>query len=93
MQIINQNRIKAHFDANHDHAMGLSLWFKVTSLSSWQDAEDLSQAFPNAERTGRWTTFKLCRGECLVQTLVDFQHQKVYVRKIYQRADYEASKQ
>ncbi|MEM1239748.1 MAG: type II toxin-antitoxin system HigB family toxin [Cyanobacteria bacterium P01_H01_bin.26] len=88
MHIINMSCLEAYLKANSDHERGLQLWFKVVSVGYWQDFDDLCQAFPDAQKTGRFVTFQTNKGDCLVETWVDFKYQKIYVRKVYGRADY-----
>ncbi len=89
MHIITRSRLVEFWEKHSNSEASLRLWYKLASLSQWQNFVELRQAFPSADQVGNFTVFNIGGNNFRLIVLVDYNYQKVFIRHVLTHAEYD----
>ena len=89
MDIIKCSIIYEFLENHPDAESALSLWYKCTYCGCWENFEQMSQTFPKLRKAGKFVAFSIGNGSYFIVASVDYKHQRLFIRNISKRADYD----
>ncbi|NCS23638.1 MAG: type II toxin-antitoxin system HigB family toxin [Microcystis aeruginosa BS13-02] len=88
MHIITRATLRNFWETHPEAQAGLRYWYKQVSQAKWQSFQDIRQDFSSADLVGNFIVFNICGNNYRLITYVDFQHEKVFIRKVLTHAEY-----
>ncbi len=88
MHIISRATLRIFWETHPEAQAGLRYWYKQVSQAKWQSFQDIRQDFSSADLVGNFIVFNICGNNYRLITYVDFQHRRVFIRKILTHAEY-----
>lgn len=88
MRVISRRRLREFWVIHPEAASALAAWHKVVGAATWASFADLRQTFPSADQVGRLVVFNIGGNRFRLTALVDYQWQKVFVRRVMPHGEY-----
>ena len=89
MKIVNTSLICEFLERYPNATKVFATWNKVIETKEWSDFQELHEAFPTAKEDEGKTVFCIGSGSYFVVTFVDYRRRKLFIRNIFNHADYE----
>lgn len=89
MHIISESALKRFWRIHPESHVGLRYWYKLSSQHKWQNLEDIRQIFPSAAQVNNFIIFNICGHNYRLITYIDFQYEKIFIRKVLTHAEYD----
>jgi mRNA interferase HigB len=89
MHVITRSRFVEFWDRHPDSKTSLTLWYKLTATSSWQNFVELREVFASADQVGNLTVFNIGGNKYRLIVFIDYAYQKVFIRNVLTHAEYD----
>jgi len=89
MHVITRSRLVEFWDKHPNAETSLRLWYRLTSISPWQNFVELRQVLPSTDQVGKLTVFNIGGNNYRLIAFVDYKYQKVFIRNILTHAEYD----
>ena len=89
MHVITRTRLVQFWQKHSAAEPSLQLWYKIVSLAKWKNFAELRQVFPSADQVKNFTVFNLGGNKYRLIALVDYTHQKIFIRHVLTHAEYD----
>jgi mRNA interferase HigB len=89
VRVISRRRLREFWERHARAEASLRTWYKVVTTASWHDYVELRQSFPSADQVGRLVVFNVGGNRYRLVALVDYEWQKVFVRRIMTHEEYD----
>jgi len=91
MHIITHKRLREFWEKYPNAQTSLQIWFNRTEYAQWQNFAELRQLFPSTDQVGNLTVFNIGGNKYRLIALVDYKHQKIFIRHILTHSDYDTN--
>ena len=92
MQISTTFDIANFLQKNRNSTKYIQLWFKIIKTTNWNNFDEMSKTFPNLEKKGKTTFFRVGKDSYRIKTYVDFESNQITIRNIEFNAGYNGQK-
>jgi mRNA interferase HigB len=89
MHLISRKRLQEMWKTHADAEKPLTAWALIVERATWRSFVELRATFPSADQVGNLTVFNIGGNKFRLIALVDFEFQKLFVRSVLPRADYD----
>lgn len=90
MHIIAQRRLRQSAHEHPEHEGAARVWEKLVKQATWTSFDDVRKTFAqSADRVGNGVIFDLAHNRYRLSAYIDYRHQKVFIREIVTRAEYD----
>jgi len=89
MHIITRLRLVVFWEKHPDAKTSLLLWYKLIITASWKNFAKVREVFSSADQVGNLTVFNIGGNKYRLITLIDYTHQKVFIRHVLTHAEYD----
>ncbi len=88
MHIISRKALREFSRQHPDSKTALDAWFRILAANRFHSFDGLRQAFPSADKVGRYVVFNVGGNKYRLIASIHFNRQKVYIRHVLTHGDY-----
>jgi mRNA interferase HigB len=88
MRIIDKKALASFYRIHADGRKPLLSWYDIVKRASFQNLQEVRQAFGSAEAVGKVTVFDIKGNDYRLITAMHYNTQVVFIREVMTHADY-----
>lgn len=89
MHVISRKRLLEAAKRHAELGAPLDVWYRIAKRASWQNLDEVRQAFPSADGVGRYTVFNIKGNSYRLIVEINYKSGRIFIRHVLTHAEYD----
>lgn len=89
MHVISRKRLLEAAKRHAELGAPLDVWYRIAKRASWQNLDEVRQAFPSADGVERYTVFNIKGNSYRLIVEINYKSGRIFIRYVLTHAEYD----
>jgi mRNA interferase HigB len=89
LHVISRKRLLEAAKRHAELGAPLDVWYRIAKRASWQNLDEVRQAFPSADGVGRYTVFNIKGNSYRLIVEINYKSGRIFIRHVLTHAEYD----